>query len=142
MELLKFLEENDLRAFKENLDMDSVEETDENGNTILHYCVEDGAYDFIDALVYCGADPNAKNKDGDTPVHIAAIKDLGKIMELLIEFGGEVNIKNNHQRTALNLATASKARSVLKVIENSGMDYSAMVGREKIAHHKRLEEEY
>ncbi len=26
MELLKFLEENDLRAFKENLDMDSVEE--------------------------------------------------------------------------------------------------------------------
>lgn len=75
-------------------------------------------------------------------MHIAAIKDLGKIMELLIEFGGEVNIKNNHQRTALNLATASKARSVLKVIENSGMDYSAMVGREKIAHHKRLEEEY
>ena len=142
MELLQFLEENDLEAFKENLDMDSVEETDENGNTILHYCVEDGAYDFIDALVYCGADPNAKNKDGDTPMHIAAIKDLGKIMELLIEFGGEVNIKNNNHRTALNLATASKARSVLKVIENSGMDYSAMVGREKIAHHKRLEEEY
>lgn len=142
MELLQFLEENDLEAFKENLDMDSVEETDENGNTILHYCVEDGAYDFIDALVYCGADPNAKNKDGDTPMHIAAIKDLGKIMELLIEFGGEVNIKNNHQRTALNLATASKARSVLEVIENSGMDYSAMVGRGKIAHHKRLEEEY
>lgn len=34
MELLQFLEENDLEAFKENLDMDSVEETDENGNTI------------------------------------------------------------------------------------------------------------
>ena len=43
MELLRFLEENDLTAFKENLDMDSIEETDENGNTILHYCVEDGA---------------------------------------------------------------------------------------------------
>lgn len=29
MELLKFVEENDLEGFKENLDMDSLEELDE-----------------------------------------------------------------------------------------------------------------
>ena len=29
MELLKFLQENDLEGFKENLDMDSIEEIDE-----------------------------------------------------------------------------------------------------------------
>ncbi len=89
MELLKFLQENDLegfkenldmdsieeideekntilhhcveKGFKENLDMDSIEEIDEEKNTILHHCVEKGAYDFVDALVYNGADPNVKN---------------------------------------------------------------------------------
>lgn len=142
MELLKFLQENDLEGFKENLDMDSIEEIDEKKNTILHYCVEKGAYDFVDALVYNGADPNTKNKDGETPVHLAAKNDMADIMELLLEFGGDVALKNNHQRTALNLATTLKAKKVLKVIENSGMDYSAGAGREKISHHRRFEEEY
>ena len=94
MELLKFLQENDLEGFKENLDMDSIEEIDEEKNTILHHCVEKGAYDFVDALVYNGADPNVKNKYGETPVHIAARNDFDNIMELLLEFGGDVTVKN------------------------------------------------
>jgi ankyrin repeat protein len=142
MELLKFLQENDLEGFKENLDMDSIEEIDEEKNTILHHCVEKGAYDFVDALVYNGADPNVKNKYGETAVHIAARNDFDNIMELLLEFGGDVTIKNNHQRSALNLATTLKSKKVLRVIENSGMDYSTIVGREKITHHRRFEEEY
>lgn len=142
MELLKFLQTDDLKGFKENLDMDSIEEVDEEKNTILHYSVEKGAYDFVDALVYNGADPNIKNKYGETPVHIAARNDFDDIMELLLEFGGDVTIKNNHQRSALNLATTLKSKKVLRVIENSGMDYSTTVGREKISHHKRFEEEY
>lgn len=142
MELLKFLQENDLEGFKENLDMDSIEEVDEEKNTILHYCVEKEAADFVDTLVYNGADPNVKNKYGETPVHIAARNDFDNIMELLLEFGGDVTIKNNHQRSALNLATTLKSKKVLRVIENSGMDYSTIVGREKITHHRRFEEEY
>lgn len=142
MELLKFLQENDLEGFKENLDMDSIEEIDEERNTILHHCVEKGAYDFVDALVYNGADPNVKNRYGETPVHIAARNDMDEIMELLLEFGGDVTVKNNHQRSALNLATTLKSKKVLRVIENSGMDYSAIVVREKITHHRRFEEEY
>lgn len=142
MELLKFLQENDLEGFKENLDMDSIEEVDEERNTILHHCVEKGAYDFVDALVYNGADPNVKNRYGETPVHIAARNDMDEIMELLLEFGGDVTIKNNHQRSALNLATTLKSKKVLRMIENSGMDYSTIVGREKITHHRRFEEEY
>ena len=141
MELLRFIEKNDLEGFKENLDMDSVEEVDEQKNTILHYCVDMDKYDFIDALLYNGADPNAKNKEGNTPLHIAAEKNYGKIMDLLLSFGGDLEIKNNHQRTAINLAIAVKANSVLKVIENSGADYSGSETRfEKISHHRRLED--
>lgn len=141
MKLLKFVEENDLEGFKENLDIDSIEELDEKRNTILHHCVEMGKYEFVDALLYNGADPNAKNKDGNTSLHLAAQRNFDKIMELLLEFGGDLEIKNNHQRTAINLAIASKANGVLKVIENSGADYSGMAaGFEKINHHRRLED--
>jgi ankyrin repeat protein len=141
MELLKFVEQNDLEGFKENLDMDSIEELDEKRNTILHYCVDMDKYDFVDALLYNGADPNVKNREGNTSLHIAAQRNYGKIMELLLEFGGDLDIKNNHQRTATNLAIAAKANSVLKAIENSGADYDgAGAGFEKINHHRKLED--
>lgn len=141
MELLKFVEQNDLEQFKENLDMDSIEELDENKNTILHYCVDMNKYEFVDTLLYNGADPNTKNKEGNTALHIAAQKNYGKIMELLLEFGGDLEIKNNHQRTAVNLAIASKANSVLKTIENSGADYKGLgAGFEKMGHHRKLED--
>lgn len=140
MELLKFVEENDLEGFKDNLDMDAMEEIDENRNTILHHCVDLDKFDFVDTLLYNGADPNVKNKEGNTPLHIAAQKDFGNIMELLLEFGGDLEIKNNHQRTAVSLANAAKAKRVLKVIENSGIDYNFSSGIEKINHHRRLED--
>lgn len=141
MELLKFVNENDFDGFKENLDMDSIEEIDENKNTILHICVEKGLYDYVDALLYNGADTNIKNKLGFTPLHIAAQKNLDKIMELLLEFGGDLDIKNNQQRTPVNLAIASKATKVLRVIENSGVDYDDLTsGFEKINHHRKLED--
>ena len=141
MELLKFVEQNNLEEFKNNLDMDSIEEVDNNKNTILHHCVEMDKYDFVDALLYNGADPNVKNREGNTPLHIAGQKNYGKIMELLLEFGGDLEIKNNHQRTAVNLAIASKATSVLKVIENRGADYDGLgAGFEKINPHRRLED--
>lgn len=141
MEILKFVKENDLIGFKENLDMDTLEEVDENRNTILHHCVELDKYDFVDALLYNGADPNTKNRLGNTALHIAAQKNFGKIMELLLDFGGDLEIKNNQQRTPINLAIAAKAGSVLKVIENSGADYGNFsAGFEKINHHRRLED--
>lgn len=141
MELLKFVEQNDLEGFKDNLDMDSMEELDGNKNSILHYCVEMNKYEFVDALLYNGADPNLKNREGNTPLHIAGQKNCAKIMELLLEFGGDLEIKNNHQRTAVNLAISSKANEVLKVIENSGADYEDLAsGFEKIGHHRRLED--
>lgn len=140
MELLKFVEENDLEGFKDNLDMDSMEEQDSDRNTILHHCVDMDKIDFVDMLLYNGADPNIKNKDGNTPLHIAAQKDLGKIMELLLEFGGDIDIKNNRQRTVLNLANVGKAKKVLKAIENSGADYDFTSGVEKISHHRKFED--
>lgn len=107
MELLKFVEQNNLEEFKNNLDMDSIEEVDTQ-NTILHHCVEMDKYDFVDALLYNGADPNVKNREGNTPLHIAGQKNYGKIMGVIIRVWWRFRDKNNHQRTAVNLAQFQK----------------------------------
>ena len=46
-------------------------QTDENGNTLLHYVATSADISVIKALIENGADIKAKNKNGDTPADIA-----------------------------------------------------------------------
>ena len=55
-----------------------------------------------------GADVNAKNVDGWTPLHEAAFGGRKEIVELLISNGADVNAKGESGRTPLDLATQSK----------------------------------
>jgi len=45
---------------------------DENGNTMLHWAVINGHLDIVELLVEEGANINAVNWHGDTPLHLAA----------------------------------------------------------------------
>ena len=50
-------------------------------------------------------DVNAKNKDGWTPLHLAATKGRIEIVEYLVEKGAEdVNAKNEYGQTPLHIA--------------------------------------
>ncbi|MCK9425716.1 MAG: ankyrin repeat domain-containing protein [Ignavibacteriaceae bacterium] len=40
-----------------------------DGNTILHAAVEGWQFSMVEYLILCGADINAQNKYGDTPMH-------------------------------------------------------------------------
>ena len=46
MELLTFLENDDLENFNENMSISAVEEKDSKGFTILHLAVQREKYDF------------------------------------------------------------------------------------------------
>ena len=49
-----------------------------------------------------GAEVNAKNSDGRTPLHLAAFGGHKEIVELLIAKGANVNVKFEDGKTALN----------------------------------------
>ena len=52
-----------------------------------------------------GAEDNAKDKNGSTPLHIAVSNGQKDIIELLIANGADVNARDKADHTPLSLAT-------------------------------------
>lgn len=117
MELLTFLENDDLENFNENMSICAVEERDSKGSTILHIAVEREKYDFVDALMYHGADPDVENKDHETPLHFAARQDADEIFKLLWEYGADLDQENYRGETPKDIAQKNHSKKVLKIIE-------------------------
>lgn len=63
---------------------------------------------------------NPKNKDQDTPLHIAAAKGGYKIMSLLLKAGAEVDAKNKDGHTPLHWAAdAGRSACINLLVEHS-----------------------
>ncbi|KAH8987324.1 ankyrin repeat-containing domain protein [Lactarius akahatsu] len=87
-----------------------VHAQDENHDTALHSAAYWGRLELAQVLLKCGATPNAKNKWGETPLHILS---RGKydsqehgvgIARLLLEHGTDVHARDEDHDTALHLA--------------------------------------
>ena len=88
-----------------------------NGETLLHWALEwlepqsgkeekrqkgsERFASFVSLLVSKGADVNAKNSDGRTPLHWAVGNNLRECVEILISHGAEVNTQDNDGWTPL-----------------------------------------
>lgn len=75
---------------------------------LLYGAVRHGRKDVAELLVARGADINAKDKEGHTPLYIAVHHDY-KVAELLIDKGADGNIKTESGQTLLQLAQERKS---------------------------------
>jgi hypothetical protein len=74
------------RAVEKNLDL--VEASDARGNTMLHTCAYHGHKTVMKFLLACGCEPNGRNSDGQTALHLAAMRGHHELVHVFaFEFG-------------------------------------------------------
>ncbi len=103
---------------------------DMNEETALHY-VSRRMSDYVDGdrindLLLFGADINAKNKDGMTPLHFAAaVASKEDQIKIFIAKRANVNAKNKKGEAPLHLAVASGQAKVINALIDAGADMMA-----------------
>jgi len=84
-----------------------------------------GKAQTVKLLIEDGADINAKDKYGNTPLIIAARDDRAEIVKILIENGAEVNAKNEKGETPLYWVLCNDNTEIAKFLIEKGADVKA-----------------
>lgn len=109
--------------------------TAEDYFTLPSWLVKNVKETVLKLLLDAGAYIEAKNKSGNTAVHIAAIKGDEFIINLLLKEGANVNAKNNVGHTPLYLAAQKGKEGTVKLLIKSGADVNEVGFDEKSAIH-------
>ena len=96
--------------------------------SVLHSAAYDGQKEIAEVLLAKGAKVNARDKNGDTPLHCAAggavstIETQGHrdVVELLLNRGAEINAKNDIGWTPLYVATHYGRRATAELLRQHG----------------------
>lgn len=89
---------------------------DEWGGKAIHHAVNTGYPDLVELLLDNGADIEAGDNDGTTPLGIAADMEEADIMTLLIKRGAKINFRDNDDNTPLSFAIFNRSVECIKLL--------------------------
>ena len=95
------------------------------GETDLHIATELNLPVVIISLLNQGADANAKDKNGYTPLSYAAFYNAREAAEVLLRYRADANAKNNSGNMPLHLAAQKNAHKTAEVLIKYGADANA-----------------
>jgi ankyrin repeat protein len=91
----------------------------------IHQAAETGNIEAVKQHLADGADVNAKDRWGETPLHVT---DNKEIAELLIAKGADVNAQDGFRRTPLHHAAHEGHREVAELLIAEGADVNETNG--------------
>lgn len=92
------------------------------GNSALHLAVMGGHSRAADVLLRARANPNAQNKELNTPLHLAAHFDGEAFVALLLRWRAELGICNAVGMTPMHVVALYNRARVLRLLLNAGAD--------------------
>ena len=103
---------------------------DEDGRTILHHACLRNDIQFVENLLNLGADPNAQDNNGATPL-MSALQCHGSdtdmnILSLLLSLDWKPDIKDNSGRTALHHSAKCNVIRIPLMLISAGSDVTAV----------------
>ncbi|XP_058097518.1 potassium channel KOR2-like [Magnolia sinica] len=94
----------------------------EDAGSCLCKVVTESNVDLLKRLLENGVDPNSKNYDERTPLHIAAAEGLHLVANILIKFGADVLSKDRWGNTPLDEGHRCGSKPLLKILEKAKKD--------------------
>jgi ankyrin repeat protein len=88
----------------------------------IHIAILGGDAEGVKEFLAGGADVNAKNRRGWTPLHYAKTKE---VIKMLIKKGADVNAKNQQGWTPLGFAVANGDKETAELLIEKGADMNA-----------------
>ena len=92
------------------------------GHTALHIAVQRRDLPWIDYLLGLGANANVADKEGSTPLTMAAQMGFTEAVSLLSERGARVDVPNSAGETPLMFAVHRRDLGLLRVLLRAGAD--------------------
>ena len=87
----------------------------EKGKNLLHLAIEEESAYLIEQAIALNQDVNHKNKEGLTPLHVAAMKSKNDtLLKLLLKHGADKSIRTDFEESAYDLADQNELLKVNK----------------------------
>ena len=92
-------------VFEATLNESNCHTQDSEGNTPLHIALKNNApMSKIQHIIGLTQDVNIRNRDGDSPLYLAAVKNMEQVGKLLLEKGADIFSTNKDNNSPLRLA--------------------------------------
>jgi len=109
----------------QNAPPDSWPGSDRFGRTELWWAAREGQLDTVRQLIEATENPNARDVDGEAPLHAAARGGHAAVIALLVRHGADARLADRHGATPLHVAVESSDAESVQALLVGGADVNA-----------------